>query len=259
MLDFLKKVLQIKWLWSIISGFYLVAYAFWVPGLFSTNLPVMISVLAVTLITGIALLADGFFRELELENGSVMPELPLKKIWKFAGAVCLLGYLLVYIPPDGRIVPHWSLDMATTVLAGLIMLAYGLPDIMDFVRTAFQKTWLWSILGGFYIMVYAMWVPGLFGSDLPVMIIVLGITVIAGLGLLADGFSGAARIDKGTEMPGLPFKRLWRFAGAALLFGYVLIYLPPYGQIMAVAHWPLDLAITVVSGLMMLGYGIFDL
>jgi hypothetical protein len=113
-------------------------------------------------------------------------------------------------------------------------------------------------MGGFYIMVYAMWVPGIFYSNLAVMIPLLGVTVIAGLGLLADGFFRASEINKGSEMPDLPFKRLWRFVGAILLFGYILLYLPPYGEMMAAAHWPLDLTITVVSGSFMLGYGIFD-
>ncbi len=259
MLDFLKKVLQIKWLWSVIAGFYLVAYSFWVPNFFSTNLPMMIAAFAVTLISGFALLADGLLRAYELEKGSVMPELPFKSIWRFAGAVCLLFYLLVYIPPEGRIVSHWPLDVATTVITGLVMLVHGIQDIKDFLMKAFQTTWLWSILGGFYIIVYSMWVPGIFDGNLTAMIPVLGVTVITGLGLLADGFFRASDIDKGPEMPDLPFKRLWRFVGAFLLFGYILIYLPPYGQIKAVAHWPLDLTITVVSGSFMLVYGILDL
>ncbi len=259
MIDFLKKILQIKWLWSVIAGLYLVAYAFWVPDLFSTNMYAMIAVLAITLIVGFALLADGLLRAYELEKGSAMPELPFKKIWKFVGAVSLLVYLLVYIPPEGRIVSHWLLDMATTVFAGLILMVYGIQDIKDFLIKAFQTTWFWSILGGFYIMVYAMWVPGIFNGDPIVMILALGITVIAGLGLLADGFFRASEIDKGPEMPGLPIKRLWRFAGALVLFGYILIYLPPYGQILAVAHWPLDLTITVVSGSVMFVYGLLDI
>ncbi len=259
MLDFLKKVFQIKWLWSVIAGFYLVAYAFWVPNLFSTNMPAMIAVLAITLTVGLALLADGLLRAYEIENGYAMPILPFKRIWRFAGAVCLLVYLLVYIPPEGRIVSHWPLDMATTVIAGLVMLVYGILDIKNFIIKAFQTTWLWSIMGGFYIMVYAMWVPGIFSNNLAVMIPVLSVTVITGLGLLADGFFRASEIDKGPEMPDLPFRKLWRFVGGLLLFGYILLYLPPYGQIMAVAHWPLDFTITVVSGSFMLVYGILDI
>lgn len=259
MLDFLKNILQIKWLWSVIAGFYLVAYAFWVPNLFSTNTPAMIAVLAITLTVGFALLADGFLRAYEIENGSAMPILPFKRIWRFAGAVCLLVYLLVYIPPEGRIVSHWPLDMATTVIAGFVMLVYGILDIKDFIIKAFKTTWLWSIMGGFYIIVYAMWVPGIFSNDLYVMIPVLSVTVIAGLGLLADGFFRASEINKGHEMPDLPFRKLWRFTGGLLLFGYILLYLPPYGQIMAVAHWPLDLTITVVSGSFMLVYGLLDI
>lgn len=233
------------------------AYAFWVPNLFSTNLSLMISVLAVTLIAGFALLADGFLRVVELENGTSMPDLPLKKLWRFAGAVFLFGYLLVYLKPEGRIVAHWWFDMITTVFAGVLMFVYGISDFLDIIKKAFQKRWLWSTLAGFYLLVYALWVPSLF-NDLPVMISVLALTVITGLGLLADGFFRASELNKGPAMPDLPFKRLWRFGGAMLLAGYLLIFIPPYGQIRAVAHWPLDLAITVISGLAMLGYGILD-
>ena len=258
MLDFLKKALQIKWLWNVIAGSYLVAYAFWVPNLFSTNSGLMISVLALTLIVGFALLADGFLRASELENGTVMPDLPLKKLWRFAGFVLLAGYLFVYIPPEGRIVPHWFLDMITTVFAGFVMMIYGISDFLDLIKITFQTWWFWSIQGGFYLLVYAFWVPNLFSTHLYSMIFVFTITLIVGLGLLADGFFRACEINKYPVMPELPFRRLRRFAGATLLAGYLLIYLPPYGQIMAVAHWPFDLAISVISGLAMLVYGIYD-
>ncbi len=258
MLEFLKKVLQTKWLWSVIAGFYLVAYAFWVPHLFSTNLPAIISLLAITLIVGFALLADGFLRAGELEKASDMPDLPLKKLWRFLGAVFLLGYLLVYIPPEGRIVAHWWLDMLTTVSAGLVLLVYSISDILDFTKRVFQIRWLWNIFAGFYLLIYALWVPSLFSTNLPAMISVGVITVIVGLGLLVDGFFRACELNKNPAVPDLPFKRLWRFGGAALLLGYLLIYIPPYGQIMAVAHWPLDLAVTVISILAMLIYGIFN-
>lgn len=257
-MNFIIRTLKIKWLWSVLAGFYLVAYAFWVPSLFSTNIPAMILVLAITLIAGFALLADGFLRAGELEKASDAPDLPLNKIWRFAGAVFMLGYLLVYIPPEGRIVAHWWLDMVTTVLIGLMMLVYGISDFLDFIKKAFQIRWLWSIFAGFYLLVYASWVPNLFSTNMPAMILVLAITVLVGLGLLVDGIFRACELDKSPAMPDLPFKRLWRFAGAALLSGFLLIYIPPYGQIMAVAHWPLDLAITVVSGLAMLIYCIFD-
>ncbi len=252
------RILKTKWLWSIISGFYLVAYAFWVPNLFSANLPAMILVLAITLIVGFALLAEGFLEAKGSGKNSDTPNLPLKKLWRFAGAVSMFGYLLVYIPPEGRIVAHWWLDMATTVFAGLMMLIYGASDFLDLIKKAFQMRWLWSIFAGFYLLVYALWVPNLFSTNLPVMIIVLAITVVVGLGLLADGFVRASELDKGSAMPELPFKRLWRLGGAVLLAGFLLIYIPPYGQIMAVAHWPLDMAITIISGLAMLAYGILD-
>lgn len=88
----------------------------------------MISALALTLIVGSALLADGFLRAYELENGTTMPDLPLKKLWRFAGFVLLAGYLFVYIPREGRIVPHWPFDLAITVISASAMLVYGIYD-----------------------------------------------------------------------------------------------------------------------------------
>ncbi|HEY9246037.1 MAG TPA: hypothetical protein VIO11_04240 [Candidatus Methanoperedens sp.] len=257
-MNLIIRILKTKWLWSIISGFFLAAYAFWVPNLFSDNLPAMILVLAVTLIVGFALLSEGFLGAEGYVKTSNTLDLPLKKVWRFAGAISMFGYLLVYIPPEGRIVAHWWLDMITTVFAGLMIFIYGISDFLDFIKKTLKIQWLWSIFAGFYLLVYALWVPNLFSTNLPVMITALAITAVIGLGLLADGFFRACELDKGPAMPALPFKRLWRLGGAVLLAGFLLTYLPPYGQILAVAHWPLDLAITIVSGLAMLAYGIFD-
>ena len=43
-----------------------------------------------------------------------------------AGGVLLLCYLQVYLPPEGRIVAHWPLDLAITLVAGVRLAAYGL-------------------------------------------------------------------------------------------------------------------------------------
>ena len=127
MLDLIKRVFKIKWLWTIFAGFYLVAYAFWVPNIFN-NVITVILLIAITLIVGFGLLLDGFSRAYELDNGGVLPDLPFKRLWWFAGAILLFCYLLVYIPPTGRIVAHWPLDLAITLLAGLVILAYGILD-----------------------------------------------------------------------------------------------------------------------------------
>jgi hypothetical protein len=65
---------------------------FWIPGMF-TRVFQKISVFAITLIIGGGLLVEGFSRAMELENGSVTPELPFKQIWLAPGGVLLLGYL----------------------------------------------------------------------------------------------------------------------------------------------------------------------
>ncbi len=127
MLDLIIRIFKIKWLWNIFAGFYLVAYAFWVPNLFGEMFTV-IAVIAITLIAGFGLLIDGFSRAYELDGGGAMPNLPYRRVWRFAGAVLLFWYLRVYIPPTGRIVAHWPLDLAITLVAGLVMLAYGILD-----------------------------------------------------------------------------------------------------------------------------------
>lgn len=127
MIGLIKKIFLMRWLWDIFAGFYLVAYAFWVPALFS-NLPIVVLVILLTLILGLGLLIDGFSRALELEYRDRLPNLPFRRAREALGAVFLFGYLLVYIPPGGRIVAHWPLDMAITLLAGVVMLAYAKWD-----------------------------------------------------------------------------------------------------------------------------------
>jgi hypothetical protein len=124
----LKQVFSMTWLWAIFAGFYLVAYVFWDPRLFS-SLPIVIVVAAVTLVVGAGLLQDGFLRAIQLQTGTTMGALPLKRLRRFAGGVLLLGYLLVYIPPQGRIVAHWPLDLAITLVSGVIMIVYGVLDM----------------------------------------------------------------------------------------------------------------------------------
>lgn len=123
-MEFIRDVFHLRWLWSIFAGFYLIAYTFWVPGMFS-RIFLIIPVFVLTLIIGGGLLAEGFLRAMELDSGAAMPELPFKQIWMVLGGLLLLGYLSVYLSPRGRIVAHWSLDMVITLVAGVVMLAYG--------------------------------------------------------------------------------------------------------------------------------------
>ena len=116
-----------SWLWSIFAGFYLVAYVFWVPSLF-VSLAEVIVVAAVTLVVGAGLLQDGFLRAVELQTGTKIRALPLRRIRRFVGGALLLGYLQVYIPPQGRIVAHWPLDLAITAVSGVIMVVYGIVN-----------------------------------------------------------------------------------------------------------------------------------
>jgi hypothetical protein len=113
------------WLWSIFAGFYLVAYAFWVPSLF-TNLVVVIGSAGLTVLLGLGFLYDGFSTAMVLQRGSRARALPLGRLRRFAGGAILLAYLPVYIPSQGRIVPHWPLDLAITVVSGAVMLVYGI-------------------------------------------------------------------------------------------------------------------------------------
>ena len=124
MIEFFRDIFLMQWLWTIFAGFYLVAYTFWIPGMFN-RIFLKISIFAITLIIGGGLLAEGFLRAMEPDSGSVMPELPFKQIWMVLGGVLLLGYLSVYISPKGRIVAHWALDMVITLVAGVVMLAYS--------------------------------------------------------------------------------------------------------------------------------------
>jgi hypothetical protein len=81
----------------------------------------------VTLVLGAGLLLDGFSRALKLQGGGTsMRTLPLTRPRRAAGGILLLAFLAVYIPASGRIVAHWPLDFAITLLAGGMMLAYAI-------------------------------------------------------------------------------------------------------------------------------------
>ena len=114
--NLLTRIFLLTWLWSIFAGFYLVAYAFWVPALFST------------LVLGFALLYDGFGAALSLGGGSPQRALPGRRFWRIAGGLILLAYVSVYLPASGRVVAHWPLDLAITVVAGVVMVAYAIAD-----------------------------------------------------------------------------------------------------------------------------------
>jgi hypothetical protein len=122
-----KQVFLMSWLWAIFAGFYLVAYVFWVPRLFS-GLPTVIVVAAVTLVVGAGLLQDGFLAAVGLQMGTSIRALPLRRVRRFAGGTLLLGYLFVYVPPQGRVVAHWPLDLAITAVSGAVMVVYGVLD-----------------------------------------------------------------------------------------------------------------------------------
>jgi len=125
MLEQARQLFLMTWLWSIFAGFYLVAYAFWVPRLFA-SLPLVILVAAVTLALGASLLVDGFSKAMQLQTGKAMKILPLARARLLLGGLALLAFLSVYVPPGGRIVAHWPLDLAITLAAGVVMLAYGI-------------------------------------------------------------------------------------------------------------------------------------
>jgi len=121
----LKQIFLMTWLWNIFAGFYLVAYAFWVPRLF-TSLPLVVVVVLVTLALGGSVMVDGFSRAMQLQSGTALVALPLVRPRQLLGGTALLAYLSVYFPPSGRIVAHWPLDLAITVISGVVLLAYGL-------------------------------------------------------------------------------------------------------------------------------------
>jgi len=123
----LKQLYAMKWLWSIFAGFYLVAYCFWVPSLFA-SLPLVVLVLAVTLALGGSLLVDGFSIAMNLQTGTALRVVPLVRVRQLLGGLALLAYAPAYLPPGGRIVAHWPLDLAITVVSGAMMIAYGITS-----------------------------------------------------------------------------------------------------------------------------------
>jgi hypothetical protein len=126
--NLLTRIFLLTWLWSTFAGFYLVAYAFWVPTLFS-NLLISVPLVAGTVVLGLVLLYDGFGAALSLGGGSPQRVVPGRRLWRIVAGLVLLAYLSVYLPASGRIVAHWPLDLAITLLAGVVMVAYAVGDI----------------------------------------------------------------------------------------------------------------------------------
>ncbi len=123
--EFLENVFTMQWLWELFAGFYLVAYAFWDHVLFNTLLT-MIFFFSATLILGIGLGLEGLWRAMSVQRCIPMPTLPAVRLWWFLGGILLSIYaILVYIPVTGRIVPHWPLDLAITVISIVTLFAYA--------------------------------------------------------------------------------------------------------------------------------------
>jgi hypothetical protein len=127
-LDSIKQLFLMSWLWIIFAGFYLVAYSFWDPHLFPKNVLLMAASLCITLLFGFALLLDGFSRAVELQSGKVLQSIRFRREWHIVGGLALLGYVSVYVPPAGRVVAHWPLDLAITIVSGVIILFYGVTN-----------------------------------------------------------------------------------------------------------------------------------
>ncbi|HVC27703.1 MAG TPA: hypothetical protein VND40_06030 [Nitrososphaerales archaeon] len=125
MLDSLKQIFLMTWLWSIFAGFYLVAYSFWVPGLFA-SLPLVVLVTVATLALGWTFLVDGFSRAMQLQTGAATRAVPFLRARQLLGGLALLSYPTVYLPPGGRVVAHWPLDLAITLVSGVLLIAYAL-------------------------------------------------------------------------------------------------------------------------------------
>ncbi len=118
------RILKMQWLWSTFAGFYLVAYVFWVPSLFG-NVVEVILVAGVTLLLGFGLLFDGFGAALALQQGSTVKPSKYQRPRRLVSGLVLLAYLAVYLPPKGRIVAHWPLDLAITAASGVVIVAYA--------------------------------------------------------------------------------------------------------------------------------------
>ena len=122
-----KLVFKMSWLWSTFAGFYLVAYLFWLPGVF-TNLATLITAAALTLVLGFSFLYDGFSAAMALQGGTATKTLSLRRVRRLTGGGLLIAYMPLYIPAHGRIVAHWPLDLAITAVSGAIMIVYGIQD-----------------------------------------------------------------------------------------------------------------------------------
>ena len=124
----MREILSISWLWSILAGLCLIQYVFWVPGLF-VSLSLVIGVAAVILVVGAGLVQDGILRLVQQQVGASVRALPLRRPRRGLGGILLLGFLVGYIQPQGRLSGYWPLDAVVTLISGAMMIAYGVLDM----------------------------------------------------------------------------------------------------------------------------------
>ena len=122
--------------------------------------------------------------------------------------------------------------------------------ILVFLREIYRLRGLWCIFSGFYLVAYAFW-----WWALPLLILV------AGLDLLFEGFSRTVFLFNSVKT-----HQFWYFNWfikhsrvryglyGTVLLAHLALYIPDVGRI--VAHWPLDLVITVLAGGILVSYSV---
>lgn len=134
---------------------------------------------------------------------------------------------------------------------------------MYILRSVLESRFLTAIIGGFFLVAYAWW-PWRMGMD-PIMAAFYSLfTLILGASQLYEGYDKLQYmiVDPETEKPErekkstLPYEGSFRFFSGFMLLVWALAYVNPANRV--AFHWPLDLAVTLIAGALMIYYVISD-
>lgn len=137
---------------------------------------------------------------------------------------------------------------------------------LDLIREILEIRFLAALIGGFFLVAYAFWPFRLVGFIMaPVS---AGVTLFLGglllfeaymrlVDLISDVQVKKPLIIPGREKPVIMFEGTGRLLAGSALLAWSLAYVNPASRV--AFHWPLDLAVTVFSGALLIYYVISDL
>lgn len=113
---------------------------------------------------------------------------------------------------------------------------------------------VWDLIGAFYLLAYAFWAP--FDNLHVINVMVRGVTATFALTLGIRANLPSIYDESERKFP-FQINLLSRIGGGIALLLWSLIYIPESNRV--VAHWPLDLIVTLLAGVILVYTGILGM